>query len=95
MGKGIISLLKIGQLMKYTRVSLCRVKKLYDVEGTSPYSFKKCVLTDGLTSQDIADISYSSAVRATLPYIALILILLVVITYVPDFVLYLPNLIMR
>ena len=46
-------------------------------------------------TQDIANISYSSAVRATLPYIALILILLVVITYVPDFVLYLPNLIMR
>lgn len=45
-------------------------------------------------AQDIAGISYVAAVRATLPYIVLILALLMVITYVPDFVLMLPRLVM-
>lgn len=46
-------------------------------------------------AQDIADIPYASAVRATLPYIFLILVLLAMITYWPNFVLFLPNLIMN
>jgi tripartite ATP-independent transporter DctM subunit len=44
-------------------------------------------------AQDIAKISYASAVRATLPYMLLILAILLVATYIPWFVLFLPNLI--
>lgn len=42
-------------------------------------------------AQDIAKIPYSTAVKATLPYIALILVLLFVVTYFPTFVMFLPN----
>lgn len=44
-------------------------------------------------AQDIAGISYIKAVKSILPYIGLMLILLMVITYVPGFVMFLPNLI--
>jgi tripartite ATP-independent transporter DctM subunit len=43
-------------------------------------------------AQDIADISYSKAVKATIPYILLILSILFIITYWPQFVMFLPNL---
>jgi len=44
-------------------------------------------------AQDIAEIPYSQAVKATFPYILLMLALLLVITYFPGFVMFLPNLI--
>lgn len=44
-------------------------------------------------AQDIAKISYASAVRATIPYMVLILFILLVATYFPFFVMFLPNLI--
>jgi tripartite ATP-independent transporter DctM subunit len=46
-------------------------------------------------AQDIAQIPYAAAVKAILPFIGVILVLLAVITYVPDFVLFLPRLLMR
>jgi len=42
-------------------------------------------------AQDIAEVSYSAAVRATLPYIALILIIILTATYWSDFIMFLPN----
>ncbi|MFV0439491.1 MAG: TRAP transporter large permease [Desulfopila sp.] len=42
-------------------------------------------------AQDIAKIPYSTAVRATLPYIALIAIILFIVTYFPAFMMVLPN----
>jgi len=44
-------------------------------------------------AQDVAGVSYSRAVRFIIPYIALMLVLLMVITFVPEFVMFLPNLI--
>lgn len=44
-------------------------------------------------AQDIAKISYASAVKATVPYMLLILFILLVVTYFPWFVMFLPNLI--
>lgn len=43
-------------------------------------------------AQDIAKIPYSTAVKATLPYIILIFTILLVATYFPAFVMFLPNL---
>jgi len=43
-------------------------------------------------AQDIAKIPYSTAVKATMPYILLILGILLFVTYYPDFVMVLPNL---
>lgn len=44
-------------------------------------------------AQDIAKISYASAVRATVPYMLLILFILIVATYFPWFVMVLPRMI--
>ncbi len=43
-------------------------------------------------AQDIAKIPYSTAVKATMPYIILILAVLLFVTYYPNFVMVLPNL---
>ena len=43
-------------------------------------------------AQDIAGIPYSKAVKAIIPYIALVVLILFIATYFPQFVMFLPNL---
>ena len=44
-------------------------------------------------AQDIAGITYAQAVKAVTPYIVLIILILFLVTYWPQFVLFLPNLV--